>query len=103
AVSDSVLDAALALNPLSRVACETFVTTRLAVVGGEVRIGSDLDIEAIVRETVNRIGYDGFDADFAADSLVVENHIHEQSPDIADGVDRELGAGDQGLMFGFAV
>jgi S-adenosylmethionine synthetase len=103
AVSDSVLDAALRLNPLSRVACETFVTTRLAVVGGEVRIGSDLDIEHIVRETVERIGYDGFDSGFAADSLVVENHVHEQSPDIAEGVDRELGAGDQGLMFGFAV
>ncbi len=103
AISDSVLDAALGLNPLSRVACETFVTTRLAVVGGEVRIGSDLDIEGIVRETVSRIGYDGFDDDFSADSLTVENHIHEQSPDIADGVDRELGAGDQGLMFGFAV
>ena len=103
AVSDSVLDAALRLNPLSRVACETFVTTRLAVVGGEVRIGSDLDIENIVRETVQRIGYDGFDSGFAADSLVVENHVHEQSPDIAEGVDRELGAGDQGLMFGFAV
>jgi S-adenosylmethionine synthetase len=103
AISDSVLDAALGLNPLSRVACETFVTTRLAVVGGEVRIGADLDIEGIVRETVERIGYDGFDTDFAADSLVVENYVHEQSPDIAEGVDRELGAGDQGLMFGFAV
>ncbi len=103
AISDSVLDAALGLNPLSRVACETFVTTRLAVVGGEVRIGYDLDIEGIVRETVSHIGYDGFDDGFSADSLVVENHIHEQSPDIADGVDRELGAGDQGLMFGFAV
>jgi len=103
AISDSVLDAALGLNPLARVACETFVTTRLAVVGGEVRIGADLDIEGIVRETVERIGYDGFDTDFAADSLVVENYVHEQSPDIAEGVDRELGAGDQGLMFGFAV
>jgi S-adenosylmethionine synthetase len=103
AISDSVLDAALGLNPLSRVACETFVTTRLAVVGGEVRIGADLDIEGIVRETVERIGYDGFDTGFAADSLVVENYVHEQSPDIAEGVDRELGAGDQGLMFGFAV
>jgi S-adenosylmethionine synthetase len=103
AISDSVLDEALRLNPLSRVACETFVTTRLAVVGGEVRIGSDLDIDRIVRETVERIGYDGFDSGFAADSLIVENHVHEQSPDIAEGVDRELGAGDQGLMFGFAV
>ncbi|MGH3649749.1 MAG: methionine adenosyltransferase [Acidimicrobiia bacterium] len=103
AISDSVLDAALRLNPLARVACETFVTTRLAVVGGEVRIGADLDIDAIVRETVERIGYDGFDPGFSASSLLVESHVHEQSPDIAEGVDRELGAGDQGLMFGFAV
>jgi S-adenosylmethionine synthetase len=108
AVSDSVLDAALRLNPLARVACETFVTTRLAVVGGEVSIGEDevdepLDIEGIVRETVERIGYDGFDADFSASTIAIENHIHPQSVDIAKGVDRELGAGDQGLMFGFAV
>jgi S-adenosylmethionine synthetase len=103
AVSDSVLDAALRLNPLSRVACETFVTTNVAIVGGEIRIGSDLDIEAIVRETVERIGYDGFDSDFAASTIDVENRVHEQSADIAEGVDRELGAGDQGIMFGFAV
>ncbi len=103
AVSDSVLDAALRLNPESRVACETFVTTRFAVVGGEVRIGAELDIEGIVRETVERIGYDGFDEDFSAATIEVENRVHEQSPDIAQGVDRELGAGDQGLMFGFAV
>ncbi len=103
AISDSVLDAALRLNPDSRVACESFVTTRLAVVGGEVRIGAELDIEGIVRETVERIGYDGFDEDFAAATIEVENHVHEQSPDIAQGVDREMGAGDQGLMFGYAV
>jgi S-adenosylmethionine synthetase len=103
AISDSVLDAALRLNPNSRVACETFVTTRLAVVGGEVRIGSELDIDGIVRETVERIGYDGFDEDFAASTIEVENHVHEQSADIAQGVDREMGAGDQGLMFGYAV
>jgi S-adenosylmethionine synthetase len=103
AISDSVLDAALRLNPLARVACETFLTTRLAVVGGEVRIGSELDIERIVRETVDRIGYSGFDPDFSASTIEIENHVHEQSPDIAEGVDRELGAGDQGLMFGFAV
>jgi S-adenosylmethionine synthetase len=103
AVSDSVLDAALALNPQSRVACETFVTTGLAVVGGEVRIGAELDIDTIVRNTVDRIGYDGFDEGFSAGTITVENHVHEQSPDIAEGVDRELGAGDQGLMFGFAV
>jgi len=102
AISDSVLDAALRLNPQSRVACETFVTTRFAVVGGEVRIGSEIDVDSIVRETVERIGYDGFDEDFAASSIVVENRIHEQSPDIAQGVDK-LGAGDQGIMFGFAV
>jgi S-adenosylmethionine synthetase len=103
AISDSVLDAALRLNPQARVACETFVTTRLAVVGGEVRIGAELDIERIVRETVERIGYDGFDEEFSASTIEIENHVHEQSPDIAEGVDRELGAGDQGLMFGFAV
>lgn len=103
AISDSVLDAALRLNPMARVACETFLTTRLAVVGGEVRIGADLDIDTIVRDTVERIGYDGFDTNFAASSIEIENRVHEQSADIAEGVDRELGAGDQGLMFGFAV
>ncbi|HSM44077.1 MAG TPA: methionine adenosyltransferase [Acidimicrobiia bacterium] len=103
AVSDSVLDAALKINPQARVACETFVTTRLAVVGGEVRIGADLDIDGIVRDTLERIGYDGFDEGFAASTVEVANHVHEQSSDIAQGVDRELGAGDQGLMFGFAV
>lgn len=103
AVSDSVLDAALGVNPHARVACETFVTTRLAVVGGEVSIGVDLDIEGIVRETVERIGYDGFDEDFAAETIEVQNKVHEQSADIAQGLNREAGAGDQGLMFGFAV
>jgi S-adenosylmethionine synthetase len=103
AISDSVLDAALRLNPRARVACETFLTTRLAMVGGEVSIGAELDIEQIVRETVDRIGYDGFDPDFSAATIDVENKVHEQSADIAEGVDRELGAGDQGLMFGFAV
>jgi S-adenosylmethionine synthetase len=103
AVSDSVLDEALRLNPESRVACETFVTTGVAIVGGEVRIGEELDIKRIVRDTIAGIGYDGFDPDFAADTVDVQNRVHEQSPDIAQGVDRELGAGDQGLMFGFAV
>ncbi len=103
AVSDAVLDAALTANPAARVACETFVTTRVAIVGGEVRIGSELDIEGIVRDTVKRIGYDGFDPDFDAATIEVQNRVHEQSPDIAEGVDRELGAGDQGIMFGFAV
>ncbi len=102
AISDSVLDAALRLDPHARVACETFVTTRVAIVGGEVRIAGELDIEGIVRETVRRIGYDGFDQDFAADTIDIENRVHGQSPDIARGVD-QLGAGDQGIMFGFAV
>jgi S-adenosylmethionine synthetase len=103
AISDSVLDAVLTKSPLARVACETFVTTRLAVVGGEITAGSQIDVDGIVRETVARIGYDGFDPDFSAESLEVQNRVHEQSADIAAGVDRDLGAGDQGLMFGFAV
>lgn len=103
AISDSVLDAALRLDSDARVACETFVTTGTAIVGGEVRLNGELDVETIVRETVARIGYDGFDSDFAADTIDVQNRVHEQSADIAQGVDRELGAGDQGLMFGFAV
>jgi S-adenosylmethionine synthetase len=103
AISDSVLDAALTSTPLARVACETFVTTRLAVVGGEITAGSPIDVDGIVRETVTRIGYDGFDPDFSADSIEIQNRVHEQSADIAAGVDRDLGAGDQGLMFGFAV
>jgi S-adenosylmethionine synthetase len=72
-------------------------------VGGEITAGSPIDIDGIVRETVARIGYDGFDPDFSADSLEIQNRVHEQSADIAAGVDRDLGAGDQGLMFGFAV
>ncbi len=103
AISDSVLDAALAITPGARVACETFVTTRLAVVGGEITAGVPLDVEGIVRDTVARIGYDGFDPDFSSHSLEVQNRVHAQSADIAAGVDRDLGAGDQGLMFGFAV
>jgi len=103
AISDSVLDAALSSSPGARVACETFVTTRLAVVGGEISAGGAIDVDGIVRETVARIGYDGFDPDFSADSLEIQNRVHEQSADIAAGVDRDLGAGDQGMMFGFAV
>ncbi len=103
AISDSVLDAALASSPDARVACEVFVTTRLAVVGGEITAGEAIDVEGIVRDTVGRIGYDGFDPDFSAQSLEIQNRVHEQSADIAAGVDRDLGAGDQGLMFGFAV
>jgi len=103
AVSDSVLDAALRLNPWSRVACETFVTTRLAVIGGEISAGGALDLEAIVRGVVSEIGYDGFDEGFDAATLELQDRLQPQSPDIAEGVDRDLGAGDQGLMFGYAA
>ncbi|MGH8916403.1 MAG: methionine adenosyltransferase [Acidimicrobiia bacterium] len=103
AISDSVLDATLRNNAMARVACEVFVTTRLAIVGGEITEGAKPDVAAIVDDTVARIGYDGFDPGFAAGSLEIQDRVQVQSPDIAQGVDRELGAGDQGLMFGFAV
>ena len=103
AVSDSVLDAALREDPTSRCACEVFVTTKLAVVGGEITTSGDLDIEEIVRRTIDDIGYDGFDPGFGAETIEVQNRVNKQSADIAAGVDRDAGAGDQGLMFGFAV
>lgn len=103
AVSDAVLDASLEVDSGARVACETFVTNRLAVVGGEITVEGEIDIEGIVRKTVNTIGYDGFDPGFDASSIEVQNRVGKQSQDIAEGVRRELGAGDQGLMFGFAV
>ncbi|MEE9178064.1 MAG: S-adenosylmethionine synthetase N-terminal domain-containing protein, partial [Acidimicrobiia bacterium] len=103
AISDAILDAALRINPWTRVACETFVTTRLAVIGGEISDGAELDVEEVVRSTVERIGYNGFDPDFAASTIEIMNRIDAQSADIAAGIDRDMGAGDQGLMFGFAV
>ncbi len=103
AISDSVLDASLSIDEQARVACEVFVTTRLAVVGGEISGGAKPDIAGIVRDTVARIGYDGFDPDFSSADLEIQDRVQLQSADIAAGVDRELGAGDQGLMFGFAV
>ena len=102
AIADSVLDSALAVTPSARVACEVFVTTRLALVGGEIS-GVELDVEPIVRKTIEDIGYDGFDPDFAFDTVEVYDKVQGQSADIAAGVDGNLGAGDQGLMFGFAV
>ncbi|MCZ6567328.1 MAG: methionine adenosyltransferase [Actinobacteria bacterium] len=103
AISDAILDAALHTDPQARVACETFVTTRLAVIGGEISAGTELDVEGVVRSTIERIGYDGFDPGFAASTVEILNRIDAQSADIAAGIDRDMGAGDQGLMFGFAV
>jgi S-adenosylmethionine synthetase len=103
-ISDAVLDFCLAADPTSRVACETLVTTDLAVVAGEITTKADLipaKVEQLVRDTVRDIGYVDPTIGFAADSCKVECHLHKQSPHIAMGVDTG-GAGDQGMMFGFA-
>ena len=109
-ISDAVLDAMLAVDPASRVACETLVTTGLAVVAGEVTCGGYVDIPKIVRETVLRVGYDSADKGFDGRSCGVLVTLGRQSPDIARGVNtksgaakkRLQGAGDQGMMFGYA-
>ena len=100
-VSDAILDALLEQDPTSRVACETLVTTGLAVVAGEITSSGIINYQEIIRDTINDIGYN--DADFGYDSntMSVLNALGTQSPDIAQGVDTG-GAGDQGLMFGFA-
>src|SRR5207253_1840613 len=107
-ISDAILDAILAKDPKSRVACETLVTTGQCIVAGEITTEAYVDVIEIVRETIREIGYThpeiGFDH-----TCGVLSAIHRQSPDIARGVDhaedneREQGAGDQGLMFGYAV
>jgi S-adenosylmethionine synthetase len=101
-VSDAVLDAIMAKDPTGRVACETLVTTGMAIVAGEITTNSYVDIPKLVRDTIRNIGYDRAKYGFDADNCAVLTAIDEQSPDIAMGVDR-LGAGDQGMMFGFAV
>jgi S-adenosylmethionine synthetase len=105
-ISDAVLDAILSQDPRARVACETFVKTGMVLVGGEVTTSAWVDIEEITRKTVKEIGYTHSDMGFDADSCAVLNAIGKQSPDINQGVDRsspeEQGAGDQGLMFGYA-
>jgi S-adenosylmethionine synthetase len=101
AISDGVLDAIYAQDPNARVACETFVTTGLVLVGGEITTKAYVDIQEIVRNTVKKIGYTNADYKFDAESCSVLNAIHSQSPDIAMGVDNG-GAGDQGIMFGYA-
>ena len=116
-ISDGVLDAVLRDDPYGRVACETLVNTGLIVVSGEISTETYVDIQEVARETVRKIGYNDADLGFSADSCAVLNAIDKQSPDIAQGVDRayeartdasdedELdiaGAGDQGMMFGYA-
>jgi len=102
-----VLDAILAADPKGRVACETMVKTGVVIVAGEVTTSAWVDVEAIVRKTVLDIGYDTSDMGFDGASCGVLNIIGKQSPDIAQGVDRKderkQGAGDQGLMFGYAT
>ena len=111
-VSDAVLDAILAEDPQARVACETFATTGMVTVMGEITTSTYVDINAIVRKTVTDIGYDGPEKFFNGKTCAVTTAIHDQSPDIAQGVDDALetrngaendtGAGDQGMMFGYA-
>jgi S-adenosylmethionine synthetase len=100
-ISDSILDAILTRDPVSRVACETLVTTGLAIVAGEITTSAYVDFQDIVRATINEIGYNRGKYGFDAETCAVLSSIHSQSPDIAMGVDTG-GAGDQGLMFGYA-
>ncbi len=101
AISDGILDAIYAHDPNARVACETFVTTGLVLVGGEITTKTYIDVPDVVRKTVQKIGYTKADYKFDSESCSVLNAIHSQSPDIAMGVDTG-GAGDQGIMFGYA-
>lgn len=101
AISDGILDAIIAKDPNARVACETFVTTGLVLVGGEITTDAYIEVPDVVRATVKKIGYTSADYKFDSESCSVLNAIHSQSPDIAMGVDKG-GAGDQGMMFGYA-
>ncbi len=107
-ISDAVLDAMLSQDPNSRVACETLVTTGLVVVAGEVTTKATIDIQDVVRRAIKKIGYTKAEYMFEADSCGVITALHQQSPDIAQGVnegeglDKDQGAGDQGMMFGYA-
>ena len=106
-ISDALLDNFLAFDPESKVACETLVTTGQVILAGEVKSDTYLDLQAIARETINNIGYTKAEYQFSGDSCGVISLIHEQSQDINRGVDREQkesqGAGDQGIMFGYAT
>jgi S-adenosylmethionine synthetase len=108
-ISDAILDAMLSQDPASRVACETLVTTGLVVVAGEITTKAYVEVPDIVRATIEKIGYTKAEYRFDADSCGVMVTLHSQSPDIAQGVnegqglDKEQGAGDQGMMFGYAT
>ena len=107
-ISDGVLDALLAQDPMSRVACETMVTTGLAVIAGEITTKAYVDMQKVVREVIHDVGYTDSSMGISADHCAVLVAIGEQSPDIAMGVNedaskgKDVGAGDQGLMFGYA-
>lgn len=101
-ISDAILDSLLAQDKNSRVAVETLVTTGLAIVSGEITTEAYVDVQDVVRQTIEEIGYNKASYQFDAKSCGVLSTIHKQSPDIAQGVDRE-GAGDQGMMFGYAT
>ena len=105
-ISDAILDAILAQDPNSKVACESFVTTGLAVVGGEIKTKAYIDVQKITRDAIRKIGYTKAEYMFDGDSCGVISTIHEQSADINQGVERakeeDQGAGDQGMMFGYA-
>jgi S-adenosylmethionine synthetase len=106
-ISDAILDAIIAQDKHGRVACETMVKTGMVVLAGEITTTAIIDYEPIVRDVVNSIGYDNSDVGFDGDNCAVLNALGRQSPDIAQGVDRakqeDQGAGDQGLMFGYAT
>jgi S-adenosylmethionine synthetase len=107
-ISDAILDAYLAQDPNSKVACETLCTTGLVVVAGEIRTNAVIDVQNVVRDVIKKIGYTKSEYKFEAESCGVLNALHEQSADIAQGVDvgkneDQQGAGDQGMMFGYAT
>jgi S-adenosylmethionine synthetase len=105
-ISDAIIDAYLAQDPDSKVACEVLVTTGQVIIAGEVKSKANVDAQRIAREVINKIGYTKGEYMFSGDSCGILNALHEQSPDINQGVDREdptkQGAGDQGMMFGYA-
>lgn len=108
-ISDAILDACLAQDADSRVACETLVTTDLVVIAGEITTKAKVDFEKVAREAIRKIGYNKKELGFCADTCKIDVHLHAQSPDISQGVTegegefKEQGAGDQGMMFGYAT